>query len=166
MTNVIVSNALSVVDPVHLTTAASLIWLSMSGCSVIITTGVFSDAVSSNGVQIIAAVTSAVTAHGAAFDTVTARLTNAGARTVFIPRCGSAPLLRAQQFVNGSWIDTANPACPIGGAANAIALDPGRTLVTVKVFAEPGRFRLMTTVGDSEEFSNSANSLSNAFAIP
>jgi hypothetical protein len=140
---------------------ASLISLAMSGCTVIISTGVFTDALSSNNVQIVAA----VSAHGATLDTVTARTTNTGARPVFIPRCGDAPLLLTQQFVNGTWIDGANAACSATDAANPIELDPGLTLVTVKVFAEPGRFRLVTTVGDGEDFSNSSRSTSNSFAV-
>ena len=143
-------------------TAASLISLALSGCTLIITTGVFSDVTSSSGVQIIAA----VTAHGTTRDTVTAHVTNTGARAVFLPRCGSGPLLLTQQFVNGTWIDGANVACPAGEAVNAIELDPGLTLVTIKVFAEPGRFRLVTTVGETEDFSSSARTTSNSFALP
>ena len=63
----------------------------------IISTGIFSDISTTHGVQIIAAATS----HHAAVDTVTARLTNTGDRAVFIPRCGTGPLLLSQQFVNG-----------------------------------------------------------------
>lgn len=134
----------------------------MSGCSLIITTGIFSDVSSSSGVQIVAV----VAAYGTTFDTVTARVTNTGARAVFIPRCGSAPLLLAQRFVNGTWIDAANVACPAGESAYPIELDPGLTLTAVKVFAEPGRFRLVTTVGQTEDFSSSARSTSNSFALP
>jgi hypothetical protein len=145
-----------------MTAAAALISLAMSGCTVIISTGIFSDVSTTHGVQIIAAVSS----HNTVLDTVTARLTNTGARAVFIPRCGSGPLLLTQQFVNGGWTDAANAACPAGDGLNPIELDPGLTLVTVKVFTEPGRFRLVTTVGESEDFSNSARSTSNSFALP
>ena len=134
----------------------------MSGCTVIISTGIFSDVSTTHGVQIIAAVSS----HHTVLDTVTARVTNTGARAVFIPRCGSGPLLLTQQFVNGGWTDAAIAACPAGDGLNPIELDPGLTLVTVKVFTEPGRFRLVTTVGESEDFSNSERSTSNSFALP
>src|SRR5690349_13297644 len=133
----------------------------MSGCSVIITTGVFSDVSSSSSVQIVAA----VTAHGSALDSVTARVTNTAARAVFIPRCGSGPLLLAQQFVSGAWIDAPNAACPAGSALNPIELDPGLTLETVKVFTDPGRFRIVTTVAESEDFSSATRSVSNSFAV-
>jgi hypothetical protein len=145
-----------------MTLAASLISLAMSGCTVIISTGIFSDISTTHGVQIIAAATS----HHAAVDTVTARLTNTGDRAVFIPRCGTGPLLLSQQFVNGKWIDGTNAACSAADALNPITLDPGLTLVTVQLFTEPGRFRFVTTVGETEDFSNSARSTSNSFALP
>lgn len=146
----------------QLATVASLITLALSGCSVIITTGIFSDVSSSHGVQIVATVTT----HGAELDTVTARVTNTGARTVFIPRCGSAPLLLTQQFINGSWLDGANAACTAGDALYPIKLDPGLTLVTVRVFTNSGRFRFVTTVAESDDFSDGARSTSNPFALP
>ena len=145
-----------------MTAAAALISLALSGCSVIITTGIFSEVSSSHGVQIVAAVSS----HGASVDTVTARITNTGARGAFIPRCGSAPLLQTQQFSSGTWIDAADATCPAGGALNPIELDPGATIVAVKLFSASGRFRLVTTVGESDDFSQSARSTSNPFAIP
>jgi len=144
-----------------LSIAASSIALAMSGCSVIITTGIFTDVASSSGVQIVAA----VTAHGSTLDSVTARVTNTADRAVFIPRCGSGPLLLAQQFVSGNWIDAPNAACPAESALDPIQLEPGLTLVTVKVFTSPGRFRLVTTVAESEDFSSGARSASNAFAV-
>lgn len=145
----------------HLITAASLVSLAMSGCTVVITTGIFTDVASSSGVQIVAA----VTAHGSMLDSVTARVTNTTAHSMFVPRCGAAPLLLAQQFVNGTWIDAPNGACPAGSALGPIELDPGLTLVTVKVFTDPGRFRLVTTVDDSEDFSSAMRSTSNVFAV-
>ena len=144
-----------------MTLAASVLSLALSGCTVIITTGIFSDVSSSGGVRIVAA----VTAHSAALDTVTARVTNTGARAVFIPRCGSGPLLSRQQFVNGAWSDADNPTCPAGSALNPIQLDPGLTLVAASVLTQAGRFRFITTVGESEDFSNSARATSNSFAI-
>ena len=144
-----------------MTLAASVLSLALSGCTVIITTGIFSDVSSSGGVQIVAA----VTAHSAALDTVTARVTNTSARTVFIPRCGSGPLLSRQQFVNGAWSDADNPTCPAGSALSPIKLDPGLTLVVASVLTQAGRFRFITTVGDSEDFSNSARATSNSFSI-
>jgi hypothetical protein len=143
-----------------------LISLALSGCTVIISTGIFSDVSTSHGVQIVAAVGTQFTAHGAALDTVTARVTNTGARAVFIPRCGPGPSLLKQQLVNGRWTDVANEACAAGAAPDPIQLDPGLTLVAVKVFTESGRFRLVTTVGDSEDFASSARSTSNSFALP
>lgn len=145
-----------------MTVAASLISLSLSGCTLVITTGIFSDVSSTHGVQIVAA----VAARGATMDTVTARVTNTGARAIFVPRCGRAPLLLAQQFVNGAWLDDDNAACPSGDALNPIELDPGVTIVSVKIFTSRGRFRLVMTVGESEDFHNSAQTTSNAFALP
>jgi len=133
----------------------------MSGCSIIITTGIFTDVASSGSVQIVAT----VTAHASTLDSVTARVTNTAAHTVFIPRCGSGPLLLAQQFVSGTWIDAPNAACPAESALSPIQLDPGLTLVTVKVFTNAGRFRLVTTVAESEDFSSAARSASNSFAV-
>ena len=144
-----------------MTIAASLISLALSGCTVIITTGIFSDASTSHGVQIVAAVAT----HGAALDTVTARVTNTGARAVFVPRCGSGPLLLTQQLVNGTWTDGDNPACPPSSAFSPIQLDPGFTLVAIRVLAQSGRFRFTTTVGETEDFRNSARTTSNSFAI-
>ena len=145
-----------------MTLAASLISLALSGCTVIITTGIFSDVSTSHGVQIVAA----VTAHGSAVDTVTARVSNTSTRAVFIPRCGSGPLLLTQRFVSGSWTDAENSACPASSTFSPIQLDPGGTLVAVKVFDTPGRFRFVTTVGQSEDFTDGARSTSNAFALP
>ena len=145
-----------------MTISASLIALAMSGCTVIISTGIFADVSTTHGVQIIAAVAS----HGTTLDTVTARVTNTGDRAVFVPRCGTGPLLLTQQFVNGKWIDVANAACPAGDALSPITLDPGLTLVAVKVFTESGRFRLVTTVAETEDFSSSARSTSNSFSLP
>jgi hypothetical protein len=144
-----------------MTLAASVLSLALSGCTVIITTGIFSDASSSSGVQIIAAVTS----HSAALDTVTTHVTNTSARAVFIPRCGSAPLLSTQQFVNGAWSDADSPTCPASSALSPIQLDPGLTLVAVSVLTQAGRFRFATTVGESEDFSNSARATSNSFSV-
>jgi hypothetical protein len=144
-----------------MTLAASALSLILSGCTVIITTGIFSDVSSSHGVQIVAAVTS----HSAALDTITARVTNAGADAVFIPRCGSGPLLLTQQFVNGVWSDAENPTCPAGSAVSPIQLDPGLTLVAVRVVTQTGRFRFVTTVGQSEDFSQSTRATSNSVAI-
>jgi len=144
-----------------MTLAASVLSLALSGCTVIITTGIFSDVSSSSGVQIIAAVSS----HSAALDTVTTRVTNTSAHAVFIPRCGSAPLLSTQQFVNGAWSDADNPTCPATSALSPIQLDPGLTLVAVSVLTQAGRFRFVTTVGESEDFSNSARATSNSFSI-
>ena len=144
-----------------MTLAASIVSLALSGCTVVITTGIFSDVASAHGVQIVAAVAT----RGSLLDTVTARVTNTGERTVFIPRCGTDPLLETQQLVNGSWIDSANPACPPGDGLNPIALDPGLTLVAVRVVAEAGRFRFITTVGKSEDFGESTRAVSNSFAI-
>jgi hypothetical protein len=145
-----------------MTIAASLVALAMSGCTVIISTGIFTDVSTTHGVQIVAAVAS----HGAELDTVTARVTNTSARAVFVPRCGPGPLLLTQQFVNGTWIDVANAACPAGDALYPITLDPGLTLVAVKVFTASGRFRLVTTVGATEDFSSSGRSTSNSFSLP
>jgi len=144
-----------------MTLAASLISLALSGCTVIITTGIFSDVSATHGVQIVAAVAT----HGAVADSVTARVTNTGSHAVFVPRCGSGPLLLTQQFVNGTWADSDNPACPPSSALSPIQLDPGFTVVAVRVLAQPGRFRFVTTVGDSEDFSNSARTTSNSFAV-
>jgi hypothetical protein len=152
----------SVAIPVYLTAAASAISLALSGCSVIITTGIFSEASTAHGVTILAA----VTAHGTTLDTVTARVSNTGGRAVFIPRCGHDPLLLTQQFVNGAWINGESAACDAADALMPITLDPGITLVTVKVFTTSGRFRFVTTVGESEDFSSSARTTSNAFALP
>ena len=145
-----------------MTLAASLVSLAMSGCTVIISTGIFSDVSTSHGVQIVAAVSS----HGAELDSVTARVTNTGGHAVFVPRCGSAPLLLTQQFVNGAWVDRETPACPASSAFSPIQLDPGFTLVAVRVFTQSGRFRFATSVGETEDFNNSARSTSNAFALP
>lgn len=144
-----------------MTLAASVISLALSGCTVIISTGIFSDVSSTQSVRIVAA----VSAHGNALDSVVARVTNTSARAVFVPRCGSAPLMLTQQFVNGVWTDGENPACPPSGVLSPIQLDPGFTLVAVRVFVQPGRFRLVTSVGETEDFSNSAQATSNSFAI-
>jgi hypothetical protein len=146
--------------PMYLTAAA--ISLALSGCSVIITTGIFSGVATTQSVIIVAD----VTAHGTTLDTVTARVTNTSSRAVFVPRCGLAPLLLTQEFVNGAWIDGENAACDATDALTPITLDPGLTLVTVKVFTASGRFRFVTTVGESEDFSSSARTTSNAFALP
>ncbi len=146
----------------HMITAASALSLAMSGCSVIITTGVFTDVASTSGVQIVAAVTS----RGSMLDTVTARVTNTTARSVFIPRCGNDPLLLTQQFTSGRWVDAPNAACPSGSALNPIELDAGLTLVAVKIFTVSGLFRLVSTVGGSEDFSDGARTTSNSFAVP
>ena len=146
----------------QLTVVTHLVSLALSGCTVIITTGIFSDVVSTNGIQIIAAVAT----HNARSDTVTARITNTSDRAVFIPRCGSEPLLFTQQFVNGAWTDSERPACPASGALLPIELDPGITVVTVRVFTATGRFRFVATVDDSKDFSTSARTASNVFAIP
>lgn len=144
-----------------MTIAASVISLALSGCTVVISTGIFSDVATTHGVQIVAAV---ATHHGAV-DSVVARVTNSSARAAFVPRCGSEPLLLTQQLVNGTWMDGDNPACPAHSALGPIQLDPGFTLVTVKVLAQSGRFRFVTTVGETEDFSNSARTTSNSFAI-
>ena len=144
-----------------MTLAASLIAVALSGCTVIITTGIFSGVSTSHGVQIVAAVSS----HGAALDTVTARVTNTSTRGVFIPRCGSGPLLLKQQFVNGAWTDGDSPACPATSTLSPIQLDPGFTLVALAVFSQPGRFRLVTSVGETEDFGDSARTASNTFEI-
>lgn len=144
-----------------MTLAASVLSLALSGCTVIITTGIFSEVSSSHGVQIVAAVST----HAAAVDTVTARVTNTSTHAVFVPRCGSDPLLLPQQFVNGSWTDGDNPACPASSALSPIQLDPGFTLVAVRIFTRPGRFRLVMSVGETEDFANSARATSNSFAI-
>ena len=96
--------------------------LALSGCSVIITTGIFSDVSTSHGVQIVAA----VSAHCTALDTVTARVTNIEHRAVFVPSCGSGPLLLTQEFVNGAWTDGENAACD---AADALTADQARSRV-------------------------------------
>jgi hypothetical protein len=145
-----------------LTTAAYLVSLALSGCSVIITTGVFSGVSSARSVEIIAR----VSAHGESVDTVTARITNVSGRAVFVPRCGSVPLLLPQQFVNGAWVAGNYPACSALDALAPIELDPGFTLVAVHVFGSSGRYRLVMTVGETEDFSTSSQSTSNSFAVP
>jgi hypothetical protein len=144
-----------------MTLAASLISLAMSGCTVIISTGIFSDISTTHGVQIIAAVASRATT----VDTVTARLTNTGDRAVFVPRCGSQPLLLAEELVNGAWTRASEAACPPADAAARIELDPGSTVIAVHVFAASGRFRLVATVAKNEDFSDGSSVASNSFEI-
>lgn len=146
----------------YLTAAASAISLALSGCSVIITTGIFSDVSTTHGVLIVAAVAT----HGTALDTVTARVTNTSTRALFVPRCGTGPLLLTQKLVNGAWIDVENAACDAADALQPIELDPGFTLVTVKAFTTGGRFRFVTSVGETRDFSTSAQTASNTFALP
>jgi len=138
-----------------------LISLAMSGCTVIISTGIFSDISTTHGVQIIAAVAS----HSATFDSVTARLTNTGDRAVFVPRCGSQALLLAEELVNGTWTRVSEAACPSRDATLRIELDPGSTIVAVRVLPAPGRFRLVATVATNDDFSNGLRVVSNAFEI-
>jgi hypothetical protein len=108
---------------VYLTVAASAISLALSGCSVIITTEIFSGVSTTHSVIIVAD----VTAHGSTLDTVTARLTNTSSHSVFIPRCGLAPLLLTQKFVNGAWSDDENAACDAADSLTPITVDPPPT---------------------------------------
>jgi hypothetical protein len=144
-----------------MTIAASLVALAMSGCTVIISTGIFTDVSTTHGVQIVAAVAS----HGTTLDTVTARLTNTGDRAVFVPRCGSQALLRAEELMNGTWTRTSEAACPAHDAASRIELDPGATVVAIHVFAATGRFRLVATVSHDEDFSDGSSVASNSFQV-
>lgn len=102
----------------------------------------------------------------AAGDSVTIHIANGGSDTAYVPRCGSAPLLLTQQFVNGVWTGgVQNFMCVAPTAPGPIQLVPGSSVDIVRVL-QPGRYRMTVSVGSSNDLSNATIVVSNAVDAP
>ena len=117
---------------------------------------------SGRGIEMVASVVS----HTSAGDSVTIRMTNTGARTEFLSRCGAQPLLLMQQFVNGVWTGgVQNFMCVAPSAPGPVRLAPGETITLGRVLSVAGRYRFTTSVGEMEDLSDATQTVSNGFDI-
>jgi hypothetical protein len=116
----------------------------------------------SQNISIVATV-GARTADG---DSVTIHIVNGGSDTAYVPRCGGAPLLLTQQFVNGVWAGgVQNFMCVAPTAPGPIQLLPGSSVDIIRVL-QAGRYRMTVSVGSSADLSNATIAVSNAVDAP
>ncbi len=100
-------------------------------------------------------------------DSVTIQITNVGTRLEFFSRCGSAPLLLVQQFVDNVWTGgVQNFMCVAPTAPGPVPLAPGESITLVRVLSVQGRFRFVTPVGEAEDLSDATQTASNGVDIP
>lgn len=117
---------------------------------------------STHGIEMIASVGS----HTATGDSVTIRISNIGAHTEFLSRCGAEPLLLVQQFVNNVWTGgVQNFMCIVPSAPGPVRLAPGESITIVRVFDAAGRYRFLSPVGEMEDLSDASQVASNAFDV-
>ena len=115
------------------------------------------------GIEMVATVQS----HTSAGDSVTIRISNAGAQTEFFSRCGDGPLLLLQTFIDGQWTGgVQNFMCIAPSAPGPVRLAPGESVTIVRVFDVAGRYRFTTPAGEREDLSDATLAASNAFDIP
>lgn len=117
---------------------------------------------STHGIELVASVGS----HSADGDSVTIRISNVGARTEFLSRCGAEPLLLVQQLVNNVWTGgVQNFMCPVPTAPGPVRLAPGESITVARVFSIAGRYRFLSRVGEMEDLSDATQAASNAFDV-
>ena len=113
------------------------------------------------------AITATVTNRGSFGDSVVIHIANAGPGPAYLPRCGSGPLLLAQQFTNGTWTGgVQNFMCLTPSAPGPIALTAGASLDIVRVMDVSGRYRFIVSVAEDTALSTAVTATSNAFDIP
>ena len=112
-------------------------------------------------------VVDAAAVHVANGDSVTITITNGGDHDVFLLRCGQAPRLLTQQHIGELWVGgVQNFMCPVPAAPGQVQLVPGERIVLTRVFDITGRYRVLVTVGTSDDLTDAASVYSNGFDVP
>ena len=100
-------------------------------------------------------------------DSVTITITNGSDGDVFLLRCGQGPRLLTQQHIGELWVGgVQNFMCPVPAAPGPVRLAPGKQIVLTRVFDVTGRYRVLVTVGTSDDLADAASAYSNGFDVP
>jgi len=112
-------------------------------------------------------VVNAIGVRVAGRDSVTITITNGGDSEVFLLRCGQGPRLLTQQHIGELWVGgVQNFMCPVPAAPGQVRLAPGEQIVLTRVYDITGRYRVLVTVGTSDDLGDAASVYSNGFDVP
>jgi hypothetical protein len=111
-------------------------------------------------------ITASVRGHNQIGDSVTFHIANAGTDAAYISRCGSEPLLLAQQFVDGAWTGgVENFMCMAPSEPGPVVVPAGGSIDIIRFFQQ-GQYRMIVAVAGKLDLSDATQALSNVFDAP